>query len=216
VHRPPPSRRFDLGLALRRRPRHRRALVVLLAVLVGVATMGVVQQAEDAAAAWGEGVPVLVAIRDLRPGDRLDPGTVRVRTRPRATVPDGALTELPADRRAAEAIYAGEVVRAERLAPSGLSALAARLPAGTRAIAVPVDAGTLPPLEVGDRVDVLVALPSDVAGDGPPGFPIATSAPVVDVSETAVTVAVRADDATRIAVALGAGAVTLALTADPS
>jgi hypothetical protein len=87
---------------------------------------------------------------------------------------------------------------------------------GTRGIAIPVEPGTAPPLSPGDRVDVRVARSAEVAGDGPPGFTLATAAPVVDVGDAAVTVAVRADDAPRVAVALGAGAVTLALTADLS
>jgi len=208
----PVPHRFDLALALRRRPRHRRALVVAVAILGGLGVMTVVQRAEDAAAAWGERVPVLVATRDLTAGVALDGGNTRVDHQPEPLVPEGALAEVPEDGRLAEAIYAGEVVREERLAPGGLSEVAARVPTGTRAIAVPVDPGQAPALEVGDRVDVLVALPPEAAGEGPPGFALATEVLVVDVSDAAVTVAVPADTAPRVAVAFGAGAVTLALT----
>ena len=116
------------------------------------------------------------------------------------------------DVRLAEPVYAGEIVREERLAPEGLSAVAARLPPASRAMAIPVEPGTVPALVLGDRVDVLVALAPEAAGEGPPGFALATDVLVVDVSAAAVTVAVPADTAPRIAVALGAGAVTLALT----
>ncbi|MET0903065.1 MAG: SAF domain-containing protein [Acidimicrobiales bacterium] len=212
MRRSPVPHRFDLALALRRRPRHRRAVVVAVAVLCGVAVMTVVQNAEDAAAAWGERVPVLVATDDLEPGDRLDGGNTRIAQQPAPLVPRGAVTAPLDDVRLAEPVYAGEIVREERLAPEGLSAVAARLPAGTRAMAIPVEPGTVPALVLGDRVDVLVALAAEAAGDGPPGFALATDVLVVDVSAAAVTVAVRADTAPRIAVALGAGAVTLALT----
>jgi Flp pilus assembly protein CpaB len=212
VQRFPVPRRFDVALALRRRPRHRRVLVVAAAALCGVAVMSVVQRAEDAAAAWGEAVPVLVAIRDLEPGDRLDTRNTRVERQPEPLVPAGALSALPDDRRVTEAVYAGEVLREERLAPAGRSALAARLPAGTRAMAIPIEPGTVPALVLGDRVDVLVALPVEAAGDGPPGFALATDVLVVDVHDAAVTIAVPRDAAPRIAVAFGAGAVTLALT----
>jgi pilus assembly protein CpaB len=213
VRRSPVPHRFDVALALRRRPRHRRALVIALAVLCGLAVMAIVQRAEDAAAAWGESVPVLVATRDLAPGDRLDAGNTRVEQRPLRLVDGDALRTLPDDTRLAEPVYAGEHVRSERLAPAGLSVVAARLPAGTRAMAIPVEPGTVPSLVIGDRVDVLVALSPDAAGDGSPGFALATEVLVVDVDDAAVTIAVPAATAPRIAVAFGAGAVTLALTA---
>jgi pilus assembly protein CpaB len=212
VRRSPAHHRLDVALALRRRPRHRRALVIALAASCGVAVMGVVQRAEDAAAAWGSSVPVLIATRDLVPGDRLDADNTRVEAHPAPLVPDGALSALPEDRLVAEAVFAGEVLREERLAPAGLSTVAARLPAGTRAMAVPVEPGLVPSLVLGDRVDVLVALAPEAAGEGPPGFALATDVLVVDVGNAAVTIAVPADTAARLAVAFGAGAVTLALT----
>ena len=212
MRRTPLPHRFDLALALRRRPRHRRVLVLGLAVLCGLAVMSVVQRAEDAAAAWGESVPVLIARRDLEAGERLDGGNTRIDHQPTPLVPDGALTEVPADGRLVEPVYAGEVVREERLAPTGLSTIAARLPPGARAMAIPVEPGTVPALTIGDRVDVLVALAAEAAGDGPPGFALATDVLVVDVDDAAVTIAVPADTAPRVAVAFGAGAVTLALS----
>ena len=206
--------RFDVALALRRRPRHRRALVIGLAASCGLTVLTIVQRAEDAAAAWGRAVPVLVATRDLEPGDRLDAGNTRLARHPAPLVVDGALTALPDDGRLAEAVYAGEVVRDERLSPGALSVVAARLPAGTRAVAIPVEPGTVPALAIGDRVDVLVALAPETAGDGPPGFALAVAALVVDVGDTSATIAVPVDAAPRVAVALGAGAVTLALRGD--
>ena len=44
-----------------------------------------------------------------------------------------------------------------------------------------------------------------------PGFALAEDVPVVDVTDAAVTIAVRRDVAPRLAVAFGQGAVTLAL-----
>ena len=211
MRRSPVPRRFDVALALRRRPRHRQALVAGLALLCGVTVMGVVQRAEGARAAWGEGVPVLVATRDLGPGDRLDGGNTRIDRRPAPVVAEGALDRLPADGRLTAAVFAGEAVLRARLAPGGLSPIAARVPTGTRAMAVPTDAGTVPALAVGDRVDVLVALPAEAAGAGPPGFALTTDVLVVDVTEVAVTIAVPVATAPRLAVAFGTGAVSLAL-----
>jgi Flp pilus assembly protein CpaB len=189
----------------------RRALVVLVAALCGTAVAATVERAEDVRRSWGRGAHVLVATDDLQPGDRLGPENTRLALHPAPLVPPNALTALPRAARVAEAVHTGEVVREERLAPSGTSALAARLPAGTRAVAVPSEPGTTPPLVVGDLVEVLVALAPEAAGAGAPGFALATGVPVVDVTDTAVTIAVDRDVAPRLAVAFGQGAVTLAV-----
>lgn len=207
--------RLDPALALRRRPAHRRAVVALVAALCGVAVANVVRQAEDAAADWGTSVPVLVATRDLDAGEVLDPGTTTVVLHPRPLVAAGTLTSTPDDARLTQPVYAGEAIREERLAPKGLSAVAARLPEGMRAVAIPAEPAARPTLEVGDRVDVLVALGAEAMGEGPPGFVLSRRAQVLEVTDVAVTVAVPADVAPRVAVALGAGAVTLALDGAP-
>jgi Flp pilus assembly protein CpaB len=208
-----PARRLGVALTLRRRPRLRTGIVLAVAAVTGLAAASAVQGAEDARRAWGPGTPVLIATEDLAPGDRLGSDNARVVVQPAPVVPAGALRVLPADTRVAAPILQGEVVREERLAPSATSALAARLPAGTLAMAIPMEPGTTPPLEVGDRVEVLVALPPEAAGAGAPGFSLATDVPVVAVGETAVAIAVDRDVAPRLAVAFGQGAVTLALTA---
>src|SRR5690606_4867466 len=136
---------------------------------------------------------------------------VSLEARPAGVVPRHALTEVPTGAVARADIVAGEVVVSSRLAPHGLEGVAAMLPAGTRAVAIPLEPGLAPPLRVGDRVDVLVALGVDAEVDGPPGFEVATDALVVAVEEAAATVAVARRDAPRVAVALGSGAVSLAL-----
>jgi len=170
-----------------------------------------VQQADQARVAWGESTTVLVAARDLLAGERLDGDNTRLVEHPVPLVPDGALTARPEDGRVTAAVFAGEVLREERLAPRGASEMAARLPHGTRAVAIPVEPGTTPPLTAGDLVEVLVALPPEAAGAGPPGFALASDVLVVNVNDAAVTIAVSRDVAPRLAVAFGQGAVTLAL-----
>ncbi len=208
---PRPARRVRPLLALRRRPRLWWVLAGALATGVGAAVSSAVSDAEAARAAWGEPVVVIVAARDLRPGHELSEADVSLVERPAALVPPGALRALPVGASTHTAVFEGEILLEGRLAPAGLQALAAVLPPGTRAVAVPVEAGGAPPLLVGDVVDVLVALPREAAGDGPPGFVLATGALVVDVADTAVTVAVEREVAPRLAVALGQGAVMLAL-----
>lgn len=211
--RPLPRCRGGLLPALRRRPRLWWALVVTLALAVGLTVSSAVERADAARRAWGEPVAVVVATADIGPGDAITDAVVALEERPGAVVPASALTEVPVARSAATSIAAGEVVVAERLADAGLRGPAAMLPPGTRAVAVPAERGLTPPLAAGDRVDVVVALGGDGEdrGGAPPGFTLVDAALVVDVSEDAVTVAVPRADTARVAVALGSGVVTLAL-----
>jgi Flp pilus assembly protein CpaB len=196
---------------LRRRPRLWWVLSLALALAAAAAAASAVSGAEAARARWGRSVAVVVATRDIEPGDPLAGAGLVLERRPRSTVPASALTRIPPDAVAGSAIVDGEVLVAERLAGEGLRGAAARLPRGTRAMAIPAEPGLTPPLDVGDVVDVVVAVPTDEAGSGPPGFTLVTGALVVAVSEDATTIAVPRDDVPRVAVALGAGAVTLAL-----
>lgn len=213
---PLPRRRPHPLLALRRHPRLWWVLAAAAALAAAVLTSAVVGQAEAARRAWGDSVAVVVATRDLRPGEALGPDALEIVRRPRATVPGSALRALPEGRVAASSVVAGEVLVAERVAGEGLRGAAALLPAGTRAMAIPADPSTTPPVEVGDRIDLVVALAGGAEGSaGPPGFTLVADATVVAVADLAVTVAVPRDDTARVAVALGAGAVTLALIGEP-
>jgi Flp pilus assembly protein CpaB len=204
----PPSLR--LGLQLRRHPLLWWVGASALALLTGGSVASVVESAESARAGWGVARAVVVVQRHLGPGARIGHGDLSLEERPTAAIPEGALEELPTGTLRADA-YPGEVLVAGRLAPAGLSPLAASLPAGTRAVSVPVEAGGAPALQVGDHVDVLVALAPEAAGEGPPGFALARHVAVAAVEEGSVTIAVDPDVAAKVAVALASGAVTLAL-----
>ena len=189
-----------------RRRLRRHPLPYWLAVLVLLAvTVSSVEHVTGAAAAerarWGALRPVLVASRDLHPGDRVHGAHVRLL--PAALVPRGALTH-PSSATVVAEIAAGEVVLARRVAPAGLSATAARLPPGTRGIAVPVGQAPLP-VEVGDRVDVVATLDTTAVT-------IATDAVVVAEDDAAVTVAVDRLDAPDVAYAVTSASVTLVLS----
>ncbi len=202
----------------RARPRlARRPSLFWLAALVVAAGTGLtmarfVGQARAEAARWGVLRPTLVAAADLEPGAVLGPGVARVEHRPLALVPSEALEGPAEGQTVVAAIARGEAVVATRLAPAGLSALAAALPAGTVGIAVPNGSGGLS-LEPGDAVDVLVTFDPDTVGDGEPTFPVARAAMVLEVGEEAVTLAVHEPEASRVAFALTAGVVTLVLSA---
>ena len=213
--RPEPSRpSFTLprvALALRRRPRVRLALVAVLALVVAVLVQRTVAGADAVRAAWGPRARVVVATRDLAPGHVVTAGEVREVSLPPAAVPPEALDRVAPGRVVRSLVLEGEVIVRRRLSAAGVDGIAALLPDGTRAVAVPVEAGTAPPLEVGQTVD-LVAV---VAGDGliPQAGVLAAAAPVVHVGDHAVTVALDAEVVPRVAAALAAGAVTLVLVA---
>ena len=207
VRLPVPDR-LPLVLALRRRPRLRRALGIALAALVAVAVTTTVQRAEATRAAWGRSRAVVVATRDLPPGHVLEAGDTEVVDLPEAAVPDGAVGRVEAGRVVRSGAFEGEVLLRRRLAGDGVVGPAALLPEGTRAVAVPVEPGSAPPLAVGQHVDVV----GIVAVDGvPEPALLATAAPVLAVAERAVTVAVAPDRVPMLAAALAAGTVTLAL-----
>jgi Flp pilus assembly protein CpaB len=178
-----------------------------LALVTGVFVAGVVRGAEDRAARYGSVRRVLVARRALRAGAAVRAGDVSVRIMPAAFVPVGILAAQPIGRSLLVPMAAGEVFLRSKLAPDGLSGVAALLRTGERALALPVGPGT-PPLSVGDRVDVL-ATPPDGAT-----VVVALAARVLGVDDRAVTVAVHPDDTPHIATALAAGTVTLALSAE--
>ena len=70
------------------------------------------------------------------------------------------------------------------------------------------------PLSVGDRVDLVAAVGgTDAAASQPPSFVLTDNAIVVAVDERSVTVAIRAEDAPRVALGIVTGSVVPALRA---
>ena len=197
---------FLSRLALRRRPLAYWTVAVLGAALAAAVVGGLTARAEAAAARYGGLREVVVVVRPLAPGDEVSAADVRVERLPRAFVPDGALSEPPTGETVVAATYPGEALLADRLAGEGRHGVAALLPDGARAVAVPTGVGALS-LRVGDSVDVLAT-----ALDGATRV-VADEVTVVDVGDTTATVAVRAVDAPAVATALTQATVTLVLTA---
>lgn len=206
------------GLAPLRRAARRPAAwwlgTTLLAVLTGAVVSGLAGRAEAARREWGDVRRVAVATVAIEAGDEIAAGDVVERELPVAVVPADALDTAPVGRVAIVALYPGEAVLAGRVAPEGLRGVAALLPPDSRALAVPAGPGT-PPLEQGDTVDVLVTVDPEGATDEPT-FPLVEGATVVAADDAGATIAVPTADATRVAFALTAGRITLALAAPGS
>jgi len=189
-----------------------------LATLTGFSVRSALGRAEATEARWGPSRTVLVATHAIAPGGSIDRAHATRRRRPKETVPSDALSVLPHGRVAVAAISAGEVVLASRVSGERSAGLAARLPAGTRALMVPLELAGLP-VRVGDRVDLLATGGGGPAGDLPvgdevrePERPVAEHALVVAVQPEALVVAVPRSDAPDVAAALGQGPVVPALT----
>lgn len=188
--------------------------VVALAAFTAFTVAGQVGRAEAQAARYGRLRPVVTATRPVEVGAVVRPADVVVRSMPAAFLPEGSLATTGAvvGRTVVVPLFRGTAVLAAQLAPEGLEGLAALLPAGARAVAVPTGTAAVA-LRRGDRVDVLATFDPPPAGEEPT-FPVAEAALVVDVGPEAVAVAVAPEEALRVAYAVAAGVVTLVLTAE--
>jgi len=198
--------------------RHRRlywVAAIALAVLTANMVSTALRRADAARAAWGETRSVLVARHRLEVGDVVAADDVAVESWPAAMLPRGAIESEAdtIDRTVVEVVEQGEAVLAARLAPDGLRGVAALVPSGWRALAVPVGPAALP-LSVGDRVDIVAAVGGTDASVSPsPSFVLADNALVIETDEQSVTVAVPADDAPRVSLGIVTGSIVLALRA---
>ncbi|SFK35330.1 pilus assembly protein CpaB [Pseudovibrio ascidiaceicola] len=119
---------------------------------------------------------ILVAAQDLKVGTSLTEGDLAWAKWPEESVSDGVILRRSSPNADNEflgqiikaAMFGGEPIRAERLIDTEKGFLAAILPKGKRAVAVPVDAvstagGFILP---GDKVDVLVTMQAKKRDDG--------------------------------------------------
>lgn len=181
------------------------AFAVLLAI-VTVTTVELQRRSLDRREhALGPTTVVAVAVADIAAGGRLRPDDVELRRVPRSIVPDDALRSVPPDARVRTDIAAGEVIIDRRLTPGPTSATAAAIPAGWRALAVPLPPGGLH-LVAGDRVDLL-SLTSEGASTV-----IVTDGVVLDADQDGATVAVPSADAPTVADAALAATLTISLS----
>jgi pilus assembly protein CpaB len=188
--------------------------VVALAAFTASTIAGQVNRAGAHAAQYGRLRSVVTAARDVEVGTVVRSADVMVQAMPAAFLPEGAVTATDdvVGRTVRVPLFRGSPVVVGQLAPDGLEGLAALLPDGGRAVAVPTGPASVA-LRPGDRVDVLATFDPPPAGEEPT-FPVAEAALVVDVGPEAVAVAVAPQEAVRVAYAIAAGVVTLVLTAE--
>jgi Flp pilus assembly protein CpaB len=197
-------------------PLHRRLLFArraaaywALVAILAFATAGTVARATSRAAAaehrWGSTRPVVVAVRDLRPGPVPRVGAVRIEARPLASLPARAVRRLPAG-----AALSGPVARGEVITTARLAASPEALPGGRVAMAVPRGEAPIA-VQPGQRVEVFATFDASLAGIGrPTSTRVVRRAVVLRVRGAVLTLAVTGPEATGLATATALGTVTVA------
>ncbi len=185
-----------------------------LAAVSANAIAGALADAQAERDRWGSTRHVLVARHRLDAGDVVHAGDVEDDAWPVAVVPPDAVgaDDVVVGRTVVGTVAQGEAVLGSRLAPAGLHGVAALVPIGWRALAVPVGPAVVR-LAVGDRIDLVAAVDGSgkIDADHPPSFVLAANALVVAVDEQSVTVAVPADAAPRVALGIVTNSVVPAL-----
>jgi hypothetical protein len=184
-----------LRLVLARSPWLYWAVVATLAMCAGLLVLRAADSVASARDRWGQSQRVLVATRDVRPGDPLA-AAAQIRPVPAPMVPLGALTEVDDGAVARQHIAAGEVIVAHDESPTATPQ--SLIPHGwlAAAIAEPIPSGA----RVGDRVTVATG-----------GVVVADDGVVVGVVGGALLVAVPADAAPQLANAASTGDVAVLL-----
>lgn len=180
--------------------------VIVLAAATALFVARLVGASEAQQARFGARRQVAVAVGGLEVGHVLTGDDVDVREMPAAFVPAGAVGSADAavGHTVVVTLFAGEPVLESHLAPAGVHGIGAHLTPSRRAMAVPVGAAA-PAVRAGDVVDVLATF------EGEKTFAVAEAATVVAVGADAVTVALSIDETSGVADAIARGGVTLAV-----
>lgn len=153
--------------------RRKSLLPLVLALFCGlVVSVGVgrVMQQKPQEVPEMEMEEVLVTIESIDYGLELAPELIKVEKWPKHLVPEGTLKrpEDIAGMRARDTILPGEPIRKEKLmTPEELASASLKIPPGYRVVSVKVSASTTGGnlIQVGDRVDVLVYLRTNLDGE---------------------------------------------------
>ena len=149
-------------LALCRNNRRRQQAIaglVCFAALMFFITLSRMQSATDS---LGLTTPVLIATSSIKPGDIITTQLFSLRTLPRSAVTPTALHDLQTGLVAQQSISIGELLTTTNTGTSTSKQL--QLPVGFRSVAI-VPPAALPPMQVGDHVDIIansIVLAADV------------------------------------------------------
>jgi hypothetical protein len=161
---------------------------------------------QSATTSLGLTTPVLIATRSIEQGDIITAQLFSLRTLPRSAVAPTALHDLQFGLVAQQSISIGELLTTTNTGTSTSTSKQLQIPVGFRSVAV-VPPAALPPMQVGDHVDIIAN-----------GVVLAADALVLSLMEnttgviTGVIVAVQAELSAAVASAAAIGDATLVVS----
>ena len=139
-------------LALCRNNRRRQQVIAGLVCCAALTFFITLSRMQSATTSLGLTTPVLIASSNIEPGDIITTQLFSLRTRPRAAVAPTALHDLQFGLVAQQSISIGELLTTTNTGTSTSKQL--QLPVGFRSVAI-VPPAALPPMQVGDHVDII-------------------------------------------------------------
>ena len=191
-------------LALCRNNRRRQQAIAGLACCAALTFFITLSRMQSATASLGLTTPVLIASSNIEPGDIITTQLFSLRTLPRSAVTPTALHDLQTGLVAQQSISIGELLTTTNTGTSTSKQL--QLPVGFRSVAI-VPPAALPPMQVGDHVDIIAN-----------GIVLAADALVLSLMENTnsevvgVIVAVPAELSAAVASAAAIGDATLVVS----
>ena len=191
-------------LALCRNNRRRQQVIAGLVCCAALMFFITLSRMQSATSSLGKTTLVLIAASDIKPGDLITPQLFSPHTLPRSAVAPTALHDVQIGLVAQQSISIGELLTTTNTGTSTSKQL--RLPTGFRSVAI-VPPAALPPIQVGDHVDIIAN-----------GVVLAADALVLSLMENTtgvipgVIVAVQAELSAAVASAAAIGDATLVVS----
>ena len=195
-------------LALCRNNRRRQQAIAGLVCCAALTFFVTMSRMQSATSSLGETTSVLIATSGIKPGDLITPQLFNRHTLPRSAVAPTALHDVRIGLVAQQSISIGELLTTTNTGTSTSTQL--QLPIGFRSVAI-VPPAALPPMQVGDHVDIIAN-----------GVVLAADALVLSLIEnttgavtgviTGVIVAVPAEFSAAVASAAAIGDATLVVS----
>ena len=139
-------------LALCRNNRRRQQVIAGLVCCAGLTFFVTLSRMQSATASLGSTTPVLIATSSIKPGDIITDQLFGLHTLPRSAVAPTALHDVQFGLVAQQSISIGELLTTTNTGTSASQQL--QLPTGFRSVAI-VPPAALPPMQVGDHVDII-------------------------------------------------------------
>ena len=187
-------------LALCRNNRRQHQVIAGLVCCAALTFFITLSRMQSATTSLGLTTPVLIASSNIEPGDMITTQLFSLRSLPRSAVAPTALHDLQTGLVAQQSISIGELLTTTNTGTSATQQL--QLPTGFRSVAI-VPPAALPPMQVGDHVDIIAN-----------GIVLAADALVLSLIENTpgVIVAVPADLSAAVASAAAIGDATLVVS----